>query len=228
MARNQYPDDIYLSPCFAIKRFLGLRDKHGDRDALTKAEFKPEREMWITGVFLLGISQLTQKEYWLQPNTEDTAPDTLAISLVEAKRGVTAEIQNIEIFEYEKHAKASLTVAIKKKLKGKAYPDNYLLLCYIHGRPGEALKVKEIFESVKKIKPTISQVWLLTSILSDDSSSMHVITQVFPHLIVKKFDYLELCKSRTQKEIIQAKRDLTKKTMKVEFKPLGGLILRLP
>lgn len=227
MSRKQYPDDIYLSPCFAIKRFLGLRDKHGDKEAILRGEFKPEREMWVTGVFLLGISQLTKKEYWLRVNIEDTAPDTFAISLIDAERGVTAEIQNIEIFEYESHAKMDLTEAIKKKLANKTYPDNYLLLCYVHGRAGEEFKPKRVFEAVKTFNPQVAQIWILANVLSDDSAD-HVVVRIFPNLLMKKFDYLELCKISKQIEMIRARRDLRKKITKVEFEPLGDYILKLP
>ena len=66
MARQQYPQDIYLSPPFAIKRFLGLRQKHGDKAAVTKSEYKPEREAWITGVFLLGLSKIKNLGSYLE------------------------------------------------------------------------------------------------------------------------------------------------------------------
>lgn len=227
MARKQYPEDIYLSPCFAIKRFMGLRQKHGDLNAVTKTEFKPEREMWISGVFLLGISQLTNKKYWLRPNNEDTAPDTFAITLLNSKKGVTAEIQNIEIFEYGKHVKVDIVTAIKQKLFNKNYPENYLLLCYIHDRGGEEFKPRDIFEAVKNINPKIAQIWVLIGV-AESTSTDHVIVQVFPHLVTKKFDYIDLCKKLNQKEMIRGRRDLTKKTTEVEFEPLGKFILKLP
>mgnify|MGYP001569112675 CR=1 FL=1 len=227
MSRNLYPEDIYLSPCFAIKRFLGLRDEYGDLEAVTNGEYKPEREMWITGVFLLGIGLLTGKEYWLRPNREDSAPDIFAISPVGSKKGVVAETQNIEIFEYESHSKGTLIEAIRGKLSGKAYTDNYLLLCYVHDRAGEEFNTKEVCEAVKSISPNISQIWVLTNTLGTVNTE-HVMVQVFPNYILRRYNYIELCKSSKQIEMIKARRDLTKITTEVEFEPLGKYILKLP
>lgn len=228
MARNQYPPDVFLSPAFAIKRFQGLREKHGNKKALSEVEFKPEREMWITGVFLLGIGDLTHKQYWLRPNNEDTTPDTYSISLLASDKGATAEMQNIEIFEYENHNKNTLIEAITKKLDNKAYPDDYTLLCYIHDRGGEKLTPIEIVKQVKKIKPKIAQIWILANVLNPLTSNEHMLIQVYPEPIVYKFDYLEAIKKQNQVEMIHAKKDLRKMIKEVIFEPIGLHILKLP
>lgn len=227
MSRGLYPEDIYLSPRFAIKRFLGLRDKYGNSEAITNVEFKPERELWITGVFMLGIGQITGKEYWLRPNREDSAPDIYAISMEGSSSGVKAEIQNIEVFEYGPHSESGLVGAIRDKLKNKAYTDNYLLLCYVHDRVGEEFKTKDVFEAVKGINPKISQIWVLTNILNVINSE-HAIVQVFPNYTARRYDYAELCRLNKQIDMIRARMDLTKKTTEVEFKPLGEYVLKLP
>jgi hypothetical protein len=224
MARKQYPIDVYLSPPFAIKRFLGLRQKHGDKAAVTKSEYKPEREAWITGVFLLGLSKIAKREFWLRVNTEDTVPDVYTISFVETARGVTAEMQNVEVFEYESHAHTDIIGAIENKLKGKVYPDNYILLCYVHDRTGEVFNTNEIYERVKVLNLKIAEVWVLANILTPTNAE-HVIFQVFPTANGCKFDYLEECKNSKQKDMINAKRGSAKK---IEFIPMGKAILRLP
>lgn len=224
MARKIYPDDVYFSPPFAIKRFLGVREKHGDKAAVTKGEYKPEREAWITGVFLLGLSKLAKREFWLRINNDDTAPDTFTISFVETEKGVMAEIQYVEIFEYEKHSTTDLVGAITNKLKGKAYPDNYILLCYVHDRTGEIFNTKELYEKMKNFNTKIAEIWILANILSETNSE-HVIFQVFPDENGCKFDYIKEYKKSTQKEMINPKRGSAKK---VEFTPMGKAILKLP
>lgn len=224
MARKIYPNDVYFSPSFAIKRFLGLREKYGDKAAVTKSEYKPEREAWITGVFLLGLSKIAKREFWLKINNDDTAPDTYTISFVETEKGVTAEIQCVEIFEYEKHSKTDLVRAISDKLNGKAYPDNYILLCYIHDRTGEIFNTREVFEKMKNFDTNIAEIWVLANILSP-ANSEHVIFQVFPKENGCKFDYVEEYKQSIQKEMINPKRGMAKK---IEFTPMGKTILKLP
>ncbi len=224
MARKIYPDDVYFSPSFAIKRFLGLREKHGDKATVTKSEYKPEREAWITGVFLLGLSKIAKREFWLRINNDDTAPDTFTISFVETEKGVAAEIQCVEIFEYEKHSKTDLVGAITDKLRGKAYSDNFILLCYVHDRTGEIFNTREIFKKMKNFDTKIAEIWVLANILSPTNSE-YVIFQVFPDENGCKFDYVEEYKNNKQNEMINPKRGATRK---IEFTPMGKAILRLP
>lgn len=224
MARKQYPLDIYFSPSFAIKRFLGLRQKYGDKIAVTKSEFKPEREAWMTAVFLLGLSKLSSREFWLRINNEDSAPDIITVSFIESDKGVVAEMQNVEIFEYEAHANTDLTGALKNKLSGKTYPDDYILLCYVHDRKGEIFNTKDVYEKVKELNPKIAEVWVLSSVLCP-SGSEHVIFQAFPKPNVCKFDYIEEYKNSKQKELIHARRGFTKK---INFVTMGKFILKLP
>ena len=224
MARKIYPTNVYFSPAFAIKRFLGLRQKHGDYKAITKSEFKPEREAWITGVFLLGLSKLAKREFWLRANTEDSAPDVFTISFVETIKGVTAEMQNIEIFEYESHAQTDLVGAIKDKLKGKVYPDNYILLCYIHDRMGEVFNTNELLDKVILLNPKVAEVWVLTNILGPTNTE-HVIFQVFPVSNGYRFDYLKEFRNSNQIEMINPHRGSTKK---IEFISMGKAIFKLP
>lgn len=224
MARKQYPHDVYISPPFAIKRFLGLREKYGDLAAVTKSEYKPEREAWITGVFLLGLSKLAKKEFWLRVNQEDTAPDTFTISFKETNRGVAIVIQNVEIFEYEKHARTNIINAIKNKLVGKAYPNNFILLCYIHSRSGETFDTQEMYKKVISLKPNIAEIWMLANIQSATNTE-HVVFQVWPTPNGCKFDYVEEYKKSTQKDMIHVRRGWTNK---IEFVPMGKWVLKLP
>ncbi len=226
MARRFYPENIYISPCFAIKRFVGLRQKYGNMAALTKSEFKPEREAWITGVFLLGLTKISGRKFWLRINNEDNSPDTVTMSPVERDKGVVAEMQNVEIFGYGPHSKDDLVAAIQRKLRLKAYSDNYILLCYVYGRTGEVFNTREIFTRVNSLnpRPKIAEIWVLAN-LSGNKSSEHVIFQVFPRENGMTFDYLKMCRDCNQEEIINPSRGMAKK---VEFIPKGKVHFRLP
>lgn len=133
-------------------------------------------------------------------------------------------MQNVEIFEYESHSNTDLVGAVKNKLSGKAYPDNYILLCYVHGRSGEIFKTKDIYKKVKKINLRIAEVWVLANILSPTNSE-HVIFQIYPKHNAYRFDYLEECKTSKQKELIHTRRG---STQKIKFVPMGKHVLKLP
>lgn len=226
-AKRLYPEDIYLSPCFAIKRMIGLRQKYGNFKALTSRRFQREREMWIAGVFLLALGRITRKEYWLRPIVETNTPDIVALSLSQTPDGTLAEFQNIEIFEYEQHFSGNLVEAIKSKIANKSYPDNYTLLCYVHGRVGEILKPYQVYQQMLQLSPKLSQIWVMC-VFQLEKSRTHTVIQVFPEPISHNFDYVSIFKQTKQKELIRARRDLTRKTNAVEFEDLGQFILPLP
>lgn len=223
----QYPPDIYISPGFAIKRMMGFRQKYGNTRALTDGSFQKEREMWIAGVFLLDMERITKKEYWLKPVQNSGTPDILALHLFPSEIGATAEFQEIEIFEYESHFKGSLIDAIKSKLSRKSYPENYILLGYFHHRPGEVFKPYEISQQVHSLSPNLSQIWILGSIQSKVPHT-YTVVQLYPKNIYHNFDYMADFSATKQHELIRAKRDLTRKTNRIEFEPLGRFILPLP
>ncbi len=206
---------------------IGLRQKYGDIKALTDGRFKREREMWIAGVFLLAMERITQKEYWLRTVEEASTPDIMTINLSPSPSGSLAEFQNIEIFEYEGHFRGDLAEAIKSKLSNKSYPDDYALLSYFHGRTGETLKPHEISREVSKFSPKLSQIWIMGSIRSENPYT-YTVTQLFPEHIYHNFDYMAAFKETRQRELIRARRDLTKKTLDIEFEALGQVILPLP
>lgn len=223
MARENYPDNVFISPCFAIKRFLGLREKYGDRKAVTNNRFKPEREAWIAGVFLAGFGQRVKREYWLRMCKEET-PDIIAVSFTGGTNGVVMELQNIEIFEYERHFKGSLVESIKEKLAGKAYPDDYTLLCYAHSRTGESFDTKEIFEELKKQRINTADLWIILSPMGENYSE-HVAFRGYPAPALINFDYAQVCRTTKQVEMIKPSRGLDKE---VKFTPLGKYVLKLP
>ena len=226
-SKRLYPENIFVSPGLAIKRMIGLRQKHGDTKALTDGKFKREREMWIAGVFLLAMARITRKEYWLRTVEEAPTPDIITINLSPTANGSLAEFQNVEIFEYESHFQGDMVDAIRSKLSKKSYPDNYALLCYFHGRTGEVLKPHEISNEISKLSPKLSQIWIMGSIRSENPHT-YTVTQLFPERIYHNFDYKAALNETSQKELIRARRDLTKKTLSVDFEDLGKVLLPLP
>jgi hypothetical protein len=194
----------FFSPCFQLNRFVGLLEKHGEK-TLTDGRFQKEREAWIAAVFLMGYSELTKQHWWLiQP--DGIIPDILAISPYKVEGGWASERLNIEICEYEHHARANgLAEAIELKLKNTAYPQDYQLVCYVHHRAGESFTPSEITKQIKAISPRIRDIWVLASIQANHPAD-YVLARLYPELWVHPFNYQEFCTDMDQMDILQASR----------------------
>lgn len=200
MVRVQIPPGPYFSPCFQLQRFVGLQQKHGE-EAFRSRKFQAEREAWIAAVFLLGYRQLSQQDWWLQQPDEDP-PDIIAVAISDGAHGRKVERVNVEIFEYEHHTRADdLAGAITKKLARKAYPRDYRLVCYVHGHEKEPFTPIEVTEKIKATNPRIGEIWVVTSILTDDPED-YVVVRVYPDAIGYAVDYERVCEETTQMEMI--------------------------
>ena len=85
----------------------------------------------------------------------------------------------------------------------------------------------EISREVSKFSPKLSQIWIMGSIRSENPHT-YTVTQLFPEHIYHNFDYMAAFKETQQRELIRARRDLTKKTLDIEFEALSRVILPLP
>jgi|GEM_PF-3433882 len=154
---------IFFSPAKAIARMDNIISRDGKIAAITEDAYKPVREAWAAAVFLLGYSQLTNKQYWLRENPiKNEAPDIFSISILPppaGEKGVRREILEIEVCEYDAHSELSLVDHIKEKLKGKAYNKFTFLLCYIH-KKGE-MKLGDIIDGLVDVKNSVREIWIL-------------------------------------------------------------------
>lgn len=72
---------IFYSPKKAIQRMQGVYDMVGKDTGIKSTVFQPVREAWVAGVFLLGYSQITKRQYWLSENPKKhLTPDVFAIT----------------------------------------------------------------------------------------------------------------------------------------------------
>lgn len=172
---------------------------------VTKRRFQPEREAWIAGAFLLGYSQLTGQDWWLRVNPEDSAPDIFAATFRESEHGPVKETLDIEIFEYEQHAKGDLAEAIARKLAGKAYPTHYRLVCYVHHRPGEPFTPGVVAEAVKATQPRVAEIWVVASIVGPSPTS-YATVRLFPDALIHPFDHEGACSQAKQPDIAKVRR----------------------
>lgn len=223
MSKEQlYPKDFYMSPNFVIHRLQRLFEKHGLKRLLVGNKFRSEREGWITAVFLLGLMGIQDKEYWVGLNSDGSTPDTYGVTFRKLNNGQSRDILNIEIFEWEKHSNLSIEEAILKKLSNKCYPQYFILLCYIHSRPGEKVEFEKIFRKFEGKKINIGEIWALANM--SDYLALHVVTKIYPNRCQITFSYLdEMKKHNDQKEMIKVSKGLG-----TDFTDLGTKHLPLP
>lgn len=167
MKSNYSPEldniDIFFSPTKALQRMVGLYERNGIKQGLKCDAFKPVREAWAAAVFLLGYSQITKSQYWLRENPKrNEAPDIFAISIrnpLPTEKGVAREVIEVEVFEYEEHAKTNIADHIKNKLRGMAYNRHTFLLCYIHTKA--QTRLIDVIDGLKGVKTPVREIWLL-------------------------------------------------------------------
>ncbi len=203
MARLDIPLTKYFSPCFQFDRFDALREKYGDKEVLTKGQFQKEREAWVAAAFLMGYSEVTEQFWWLTICPE-IIPDIIAITPRKEAQGWVADRMNLEIFEYENHAPvAGVATAVERKLRNKAYPADYRLICYVRHRPGEAYNTGEIAAQLEGLKLPLAEVWLVASVESDQSDD-YVVSRLHPEPWERRLSYLQYCAETPQITILDA------------------------
>lgn len=225
--------DIFFSPTKALQRMQGAYNRGGIKEGLKAGAFQPVRETWAAAVFLLGYSQITKDQYWLRENPKrNEAPDIFAITFHPPQSpkelGVSREVVEIEVCEYDDYAQVSLADHIIKKLKGKAYNPFTFLLCYIHLK-GET-KLIDAINGLKNIKTAVREIWLLFH-LGNEPVGNFVIARVYLRdadltktNLSYKGSYTELAKI-PQREMVKTSRGTSKK---LEFKRLGYGYIPLP
>ncbi len=239
MKANYSPEidtiEIFFSPSKALQRMEGIFAMNGIKNGSTSTTFQPQRESWATAVFLLGYCELTHQKYWLRENpVKNESPDIFAISFKEPEdkeqKGITREIIEIEVCEYDNHAKTNLTEHIKEKLKNQAYNKETFLLCYIHSRPGDEIRLIDVMNELKDIKTTVREIWLLFHTMNDGEGNF-IISRVYLREanfkvtnLNYKGNYIELSK-KSQVDMVKTSKGISKK---IEFKKLGYAIVPLP
>jgi hypothetical protein len=203
-----FPQDIAVRPSFAIGRFTAAARKYGHHRVLTESKFKKAREVRTTAAFLLGLSKITGKTYWVKPEYEENTPDTYGISFSPHPKyqdGNVREILNIELKEYEVHSEEDLLSFIRGKLSNKYLPDHYILLVHAN-RAHEQINTEEVFTELSKVKLRLGEVWLLGNI-EDGSDDKFVLVSLY-RTRAGTFFHLEeeIARNSSQTEFITASR----------------------
>lgn len=203
-----YPPDLGMSPAFAIGRFNSAIRKYDQDVVLTNSKFKKAREVWTTAAFLLGLSKITGKTYWVMPEYVALTPDTYAISFVthpQYEGGKICEIISIEVSQYEEHALDDLLTTIQRKLSNKHFPDHYILLMLVN-RANEKINLDDVFSRLSKEKIRAGEIWLLGK-LEQYPDDKYVVACLFPQRAGHSFSLNEeLVKNTNQTEMVTMSR----------------------
>lgn len=223
---------IFFSPAKALQRMGNVYERDGVGQGLKDDAYKPVREAWAAAVFLLGYSQVAKVQYWLRENPQkNEAPDIFAIGLREPlpdDRGVSREVIEIEVCDYDKHAQTNIAGHIKKKLGGMAYNPSTFLLCYVHAKT--QTRLIDIINGLKDVKKSVREIWLLFHFDGKPISDFGIArvylrdADLTKTNLQYKGNYIELAKI-LQREMIKPTRGSGRK---VDFFNLGMAYVPLP
>ena len=62
---------LWMSPHFVIARLKLLIEKYSYHDATTNGRFKKEREAWTSGMYALGLSEMQNRQWWVEIETDE-------------------------------------------------------------------------------------------------------------------------------------------------------------
>lgn len=237
MTSNYSPEldeiKVFFSPTKVLQRMDGVYEMVGIDVGIASPTFQPQRESWASAVFLLGYGQLTGSQYWLRENPKKhKAPDIFAVTFkapqASEQKGVSREVMEIEVCEYEDHAQIDIAGHLKAKLEGKIYNSSTFLLCYIHRKM--ETRLIDIIEGLNGIKTNVREIWLLYHLHKGPKGNFGIARVYLRDAGLSKTNlqyqgnYLELMKT-AQKEMIHVSKGLTKD---VEFNSLGVAYVPLP
>src|SRR5438552_17266599 len=94
---------LWMSPSIVIYRMQKIIETYGIREAQSNRRFKQEREAWASAVWVLGLMESDQREYWVEIETEENTPDAKVHRLDQSTGHNRIETYNIEVVDWEEH-----------------------------------------------------------------------------------------------------------------------------
>ena len=112
-----YPQNIYMSPRQAVSRFHRLIHKYGTDRVSKGNNFKKERELLCTGVFLMATGKYNRERYWMRPG-EDISPDIDVRAVRYDKEDTSYKKRDFDIQVTELESRSTdILEAVQKKMK---------------------------------------------------------------------------------------------------------------
>jgi hypothetical protein len=210
-------EGLWMSPHFVIARMKLLLEKYGNHDATTNGRFKKEREAWTSGMYALGLSELQNRQWWVEIETDEQTPDARVHYMDQSSGRNCIQTQSIEIVDWEEHVEDAVKV-IKQKCQ-RAYPPHFCLL--VLARNGKTLDVETLTKEVLSETVPFGEIWIIGCL----SEGLMTMVRIVPSAI--RFDF-ETVRSL---EKLKKQRDIMRKLKRgtsTEVKELGFVYLPLP
>jgi hypothetical protein len=208
---------LWMSPHFVIARMKLLIEKYGYHDATTNGRFKKEREAWTSGMYALGLSEMQNRQWWVEIETDEQTPDTRVHYMDQSSGRNCIQTQSIEIVDWEEHVDDAVKV-IKQKCQ-RAYPPHFCLL--VLARNGKNLDVEMLTKNVLSEKVPFGEIWIIGCL----SEGLMTMVRIVPSAFRLDFETVRsLEKLRGQPDVM---RKLQRGTS-TEVRDLGFVYLPLP
>lgn len=153
-AANNKP---WFSPAYVLAEYVRLLKMVGSEKIEKEEKYKQIREMKAVALFLLGVMQGADKEYWLQPVLDEGTPDVRTFCFDQTEEGVVEQVfQEVEVVTYNEHSEENIIDFIKRtKLDKSSYPEYFVILCDIR-KNYKLPSPKEMHSELKKINPSLT------------------------------------------------------------------------
>lgn len=126
---------VWFNPCYGIRGFWAefnkVKEKYPDKPfdyVWRHRDLKRAKEIYATSI-IAKASQLQerQKYWWIQKPQQDP-PDGVMGTIVEKDGIQKMHVREVEVVEY---LEGDILDTVKKKLAGKHYEQNTVLVCYL-------------------------------------------------------------------------------------------------
>jgi len=208
---------LWMSPHFVLARMKLLIEKYGYQDATANGRFKKEREAWTSAMYALGLSEMQNRQWWVEIETEEQTPDTKVHYMDQSSGRNCIQTQSLEVVDWEEHVDDAVTV-IKQKCQ-RAYPAYFCLL--VLARNGRNLDVEMLIREVLSERVPFGEIWIIGCL----SEGLMTMVRIFPSTFRLDFETVQsLGKLGGQHDIM---RKLQRGTS-TELQELGFVYLPLP
>jgi hypothetical protein len=178
--KKLFPPEWCYSPEWVNNRFKEIQAKYGIDIVANESRFQKAREMWITGMYLLGLEVKTGSFFWVFPEYNDP-PDTFGVAVGYQDNSAKQYRINFgfEITEWHQLDPLHLVGAIKKKLLGKIYSSDTTLLVYL-SRGETTINLDLIYDELQGNVVGVKEIWFLSPVMNKTQMLEQVVVQIFP------------------------------------------------
>lgn len=210
---------LWLSPSFIIHRMQKIIETHGTHDAQSSGRFKREREAWTTAAWALGLTQMHERDYWVEIETEDRTPDAKVHRLDQSSGHNKIETYNVEVVDWEQHLDDPIQI-IQRKC-ARAYPSYFWLIML--GRSGKVVDPNTVIQAIRGPRVPFVEIWIIGRSLEDRNRMQMV--RLFPERADVVFDLSSAVRrSEKQADIMRPE----KRGTGTDIRSLGDVYLPIP